>query len=178
MVLNVVCSMEMISSDVFFYPQSKDVQITVRGGGTMSKLESENFDFLFFKKKWVKPMNVLSKQLTINLIIDYSSIDQCSCARSWKNSHTDNKKLVWFHWDTYFSTICISLLEKIYSTHFPSSVELLSTNKTLDKLSGVVYSSLHFCLLSHISRQIYLPLRRIACQCVFSGSLGAPDWCV
>lgn len=51
MVLNVVCSMEMISSDVFFYPQSKDVQITVRGGGTMSKLESENFDFLFFKKK-------------------------------------------------------------------------------------------------------------------------------
>lgn len=43
--------MEMISSDVLFHPQSKDVQITVRGGRTITKLESENFDFLFFKIK-------------------------------------------------------------------------------------------------------------------------------
>lgn len=51
MVLNGVCLMEMISSDVLFHPQSKDVQITVRGGRTITKLESENLDFLFFKIK-------------------------------------------------------------------------------------------------------------------------------
>lgn len=43
--------MGMISSDVLFHPQSKDVQITVRGGRTITKLESENLDFLFFKIK-------------------------------------------------------------------------------------------------------------------------------
>lgn len=104
MVLNGVCSMEMISSDVLFHPQSKDVQITVRGARTITKLESENFDFLFFKIKRVKPMNLLSKQLTINLITDYSSIDHCSCARSWENSHTNKNCLVSF-WHLFLNDL-------------------------------------------------------------------------